>query len=98
MFSFLRWSSAKLRCPALPFVTGAEVGPEGTVGAWMLLILRGRPMLVPLAVFSCSQGGEPASIVDVEDEDARNISVTHFEARLEGPVRGGGVGRPPANH
>lgn len=31
--SFFRCNSAKLRCPASPFVTGAVVSPEGTVGA-----------------------------------------------------------------
>ena len=27
-------------------MTGAEVGPDGTVGAWRLLILNGKPITV----------------------------------------------------
>ncbi len=42
--SFLRWSSRKDRWPALPLALGADVGPDGTVGAWRLLILNGRPI------------------------------------------------------
>lgn len=46
MFSFLRCSSAKDSCAAPPLEALAVVGPEGTVGAWRLFILRGRPMSV----------------------------------------------------
>lgn len=45
-FSFLRCSSAKVRWAAPPLVARAVVGPEGTVGAWRLFILSGRPIAV----------------------------------------------------
>lgn len=47
--SFLRCSSAKVRCAVRPFTMGWEVGPEGTVGAWMLLMVD-----KPNAENSCS--------------------------------------------
>lgn len=45
-FSFLRCSSAKVRWAAPPLAALAVVGPEGTVGAWRLFILSGRPIAV----------------------------------------------------
>lgn len=44
--SFLRCSSAKVRWAAPPLAALAVVGPEGTVGAWRLFILSGRPIAV----------------------------------------------------
>lgn len=42
--SFLRCSSANESCFEFPFVAGADVGPDGTVGACKLSILNGRPI------------------------------------------------------
>lgn len=46
ILSFLRCSSAKVRWAVPPLVARPVVGPEGTVGAWRLLILSGRPITV----------------------------------------------------
>ena len=45
ILSFLAWSCAKDK-PAIwiPFVVGADVGPEGTVGACRFSILSGNPI------------------------------------------------------
>lgn len=46
VFSFLCCSSANERCAAPPLVALAVVGPDGTVGAWRLFILSGKPIAV----------------------------------------------------
>lgn len=57
VFSFLRCNSVKVRWAEPPLAARAVVGPDGTVGAWRLFILNGRPIALQERLLFGGQSG-----------------------------------------
>lgn len=71
MSSFFFCNSAKFKRWRWPFFAALVVGPEGTVGAWMLFILSGNPI-----VFGRDTTGEfPAAVPSFDSFDDCSLSV-----------------------
>lgn len=98
MFSFLRCSSTKVRCAAPPLEALAVVGPEGTVGAWRLFILNGKPIALGRKLCWCDVASSSRRRCLVEEsrlgrgQDIQSTTMTRLSSTgNEGRGDGGDV-------